>query len=266
MPIAEVNGIKLHYEEHPSQAGGYPVVFAHAFAGTTEMWKPQVPVFSRRYRFIIYDARGHGRSESPPSVDSYSADIVVEDLYQLLRSLNIAKAVVGGLSTGGYQSLRFYLRHPEMVTALVLMGTGPGYRNPEHMAEWNRKQEKRARLLETAGIAAFADEPGSRGILTYTPRELLLKQNLLGLAHMARKVIGQHDTEVIEHLAEIKVPTLVVAGADDTAFLAAASYMAKTIPGARNVVIPKAGHAMNLDNPAAFNEAVLGFLDSLKLT
>lgn len=262
MSVAEVNCIRLYYEEHGT---GYPVVFAHAFAGTTHMWEPQVPVFSKRYRFIVYDARGHGQSQSPPSLEQYSADIVVEDLCQLLRHLKISKAVVGGLSTGGYQSLRFYLRHPEMVAALVLMGTGPGYRNPEHMAEWNRKQEKRARQLETGGTGAFADDPGTRAILAYTPREILLRQNPVGLANMARMVVGQHDTEVIERLGEVKVPTLVVAGAEDTPFLGAASYMARAIPGARSVIIPQAKHAVNLDNPVAFNEAVLGFLDGLHL-
>ena len=81
MPTADVNGIKLYYEDH---GRGYPLVFLHGFAGTTQAWKPQVPVFSKNYRFIIYDARGHGQSQSPSSPDQYSADIVVEDLYQLL--------------------------------------------------------------------------------------------------------------------------------------------------------------------------------------
>lgn len=262
MPIAQVNGIKLYYEEHGS---GYPVVFLHPFAGTTQMWRPQAPVFSRRYRFITYDARGHGRSESPPSLENYSCDIVVEDLYQLLRLLNISRMVLGGLSVGGYQSLRFYLRHPGMVAALILMGTGPGYRNISHREEWNRLQELRAGVLENEGIAAFADHPDNSGLLTYTPRELMLRQNPTGLAGMARKVVAQHDSEVIERLGEVKVPALVIVGENDTRFLAAAGYMAKIIPGARRVTVPGAGHAVNLENTKAFNEAVLDFLDGLAL-
>ena len=137
MPIINVNGIDLNYEVHGE---GYPVVFLHGYVGTVDMWQPQVPVVSREYRFIIYDARGHGESESPPSAGQYSADIVVEDLLQLLEALEIEKSVIGGLSMGGYESLRFYLTHPEKVTALVLMDTGPGYRNPAHREEWNRQQ------------------------------------------------------------------------------------------------------------------------------
>ena len=146
MPKVRVNNIELYYEVH---GRGFPVVFLHGFAGTVNMWRPQVPVLSAGYRFIIYDARGHGQSESPPSLDNYSADIVVEDLFQLLGTIGIQKAVVGGLSMGGYESLRFYLRHPQVVTALILMDTGPGYRNPAHMEEWNRQLEESAKLLET---------------------------------------------------------------------------------------------------------------------
>ena len=258
MPRIKANGIELYYESHGQ---GYPVIFQHGFVGTTKMWQPQVPVFSQQYRFIIYDARGHGQSESPPSPDQYSSDIVVEDLWQLLKALGIDKAVVGGLSMGGYQSLRFYLRHPEAVTALILMDTGPGYRNPAHREEWNKEQEHRAELLETGDIEAFADDAP-----TYTPRELLLKMNPIGLANMGRKVVGQHDSLVIENLSQIKVPTLILVGENDTPFLSAAQYMAKTIPGAKYVVIPRAGHAANLDNTAAFNEAVLDFLRKLNLS
>ena len=262
MPTAEVNGIKLYYEDYGS---GYPVVFLHGFAGTTQAWKPQVPAFSKHYRFIIYDARGHGQSQSPPSHDQYSADIVADDLHQLLRVLNIPEAVLGGLSTGGYQCLRFHLRHPEMVSALILMGTGPGYRNLSHMAKWNQLPIAQAKLLETKGIVAFAEEPNTQTMMSYTPAELMLKQNPIGLANMARKVVAQHDSQVIKHLGEIKVPTLVVVGEYDTLFLAAADYMLKTIPKARRVTIPQAGHAVNLDNTEIFNQAILNFLDELHL-
>ncbi len=257
MPKVKVNDIELYYESHGE---GYPVVFLHGYVGTTNMWQPQVPVLSQECRFIIYDARGHGESESPPSPDQYSADIVTEDLFQLLKTLGIEKAVVGGLSMGGYCSLRFYLHHPEMVTALILMDTGPGYRNPARREEWNRQNEERASLLETQGIKAFA-----QGAPTYTSRERLLKLNPVGLANMARKVVAQHDSRVIENLGEIKVPTLVLLGENDTPFLAGSQYMARAIPGAEYVVIPEAGHSANLDNVEVFNKTVLDFLRKLDL-
>ncbi|MBI2846839.1 MAG: alpha/beta fold hydrolase [Chloroflexi bacterium] len=262
MPKTKINGIELYYEVHGE---GFPVVFTHGFAGTTVSWKPQVPVLSKNHRFIVYDARGHGQSESSKSPDQYSADIAVEDLHQLLLLLGVRKAVVGGLSMGGYISLRFWLRHPEMVAALITMGTGPGYRNPKRMANWNRNRGDRAKLIETEGMAAYADTREAIEMNRYTPREVMLKQNPVGLAHMCRKVVAQHDTLVIENIKNIRVPTLVIAGEGDTPFHVSAEYMEKAIPGAKRVVIPKAGHAVNVDNAGEFNRAVLEFLGKLNL-
>jgi pimeloyl-ACP methyl ester carboxylesterase len=184
----------------------------------------------------------------------------VEDLYQLLKALDIEKAVIGGLSMGGYESLRFYLTHPEMVKALVLMDTGPGYRNPDRMAEWNRGREERAKRLETEGIEFLAANAP-----TETRRDIMLKQNPIGLAHMARTVVAQHDSRVIDSLSEISVPTLVLVGENDRPFLAAGQVMAKKIPSSVHVVIPDAGHAANIDNTEVFNREVLGFLSQLDL-
>ncbi len=255
MPKVKVNDIELYYEVHGQ---GYPLVFLHGFSSAVSTWKPQVPVFSREYQFITYDARGHGQSDSPPREDQYSADIVVEDLFQLLGVLGIEKAVVGGLSMGGYQTLRFYLRHPEMVTALIIMDTGPGYRNQARREEWNRQYEERVRLLETEGVeAAAAHSPDSRGVIR--------SRNPVGVAHMARTVVMQHDSLVIENLPEIKVPTLVLVGEKDTPYLRSAEYMTEIIPGAEHVVIPGAGHVSNLDNEQFFNRTVLDFLKKLNL-
>ena len=257
MPKVRVNGIEINYEVHGS---GFPVVFLHGFVGTVDMWHPQVAALSADYRFITYDARGHGDSESPKSADAYSAEIVVEDLDQLLGAVGVDRAVVGGLSMGGYESLRFYLSHPEKVAALILMDTGPGYRNPARREEWNRGQEEGARVLEQEGIEAFAARAPS-----YTARERILRLNPVGLANMARKVVAQHDSWVIDNLREVSVPTLVLVGENDQPFLAASEYMERAIPDARRVVIPGAGHSANIDNPEAFNRALLDFLGQLGL-
>lgn len=255
MPKISVNGIQLYYESHGQ---GYPVVFLHGFSATHLMWNPQVDAFSQKYRFVIYDARGHGQTDSPPDVKDYSEEIVTEDLYRLLQALGIQKAVIGGLSMGGYESLLFYKAHPDLVSALVLMDTGPGYRNPARRDEWNRGREALAKRLETEGIEVLAANAP-----TETGREIMLKQSPVGLAHMSRKVVAQRDSRVIDSLSQIKAPTLVLVGSEDRPFHAAADYMVKTIPGAEKAVIPQAGHASNIDQPEAFNAAVLGFLGRL---
>ena len=99
-----------------------------------------------------------------------------------MGTLGIEKAVVGGLSMGGYESLCFYLTHPDRVSALVLMDTGPGYRNPAHREEWNKGREELAQQLETEGIEVLAAEAP-----TEARREIMLKQNPVGLAHLPIK-------------------------------------------------------------------------------
>lgn len=254
MPKAKVNGINLYYE---SSGKGYPLVFTHGFSASHLMWKTQEPL-TKEYRLITYDTRGHGETDSPPSADRYSANISVEDLYQLTQKLGIKKAVFGGLSMGGYISLRFHLKHPEMASALIIMDTGPGYRNPARMAEWNKSREDMAQRLEKEGISVLVAQAQSEG-----RREISLKQNPVGLAHMSRKVVAQDDSWVIENLDKIKVPTLVLVGENDTAFLAAADYMAKTISGAQKFTVPNAGHPANIDNPEFFNARILEFLHKL---
>jgi pimeloyl-ACP methyl ester carboxylesterase len=256
MPKVNVNGINLYYE---STGNGYPLVFTHGFSASHLMWKAQEPM-AKEYRLITYDARGHGETDSPPSADQYSADIAVEDLFQLTQQLGIRKAVFGGLSMGGYISLRFYLKHPDMASALIIMDTGPGYRNPARMAEWNRSREDMAQRLEKEGISVLVAQAQSEG-----RREISLKQNPVGMAHMSRKVVAQHDSWVIENLDKIKVPSLILVGEKDMAFLQAADYMAKTIPGAKKFVVPNAGHAANIDNADFFNARILEFLHGMKL-
>ena len=186
MPKIKVNGINLYYESHGQ---GFPIIFTHGFTASHAMWQPQDSALSKEYQFITYDARGHAESDSPPTSAQYSADISVEDMYQLTRALHIKKAVIGGLSMGGYISLRFGLKHPDITSALIIMDTGPGYRNPARMQEWNNSQEMRAKRLETEGIGFMLAEKR-----TESSREIMLKHNPIGLANMGRNVVAQHDS------------------------------------------------------------------------
>src|SRR6266849_7848302 len=154
-------------------------------------------------------------------------------------------------------TLAFYLAHPEMVDALIICDSGPGYRNAEARNAWNQRAHQRAADLEARGIDAFGGR--SREV-----RDALgHHKSAQGLAHAARGMLAQQDARVIDGLASIGVPTLVVVGDQDTPFLAPCEYMAKKIPGARLEVIAGAGHAANLDQPAAFNRVLLEFLETL---
>ncbi|HEX9821834.1 MAG TPA: alpha/beta fold hydrolase [Methylomirabilota bacterium] len=251
---ARLNGIEIDYDD-----GGHgPVVLlGHGYSATGRMWDGQRRALGDRYRVISWDMRGHGQTESPNDPAQYSAALTVADMRALLRHCGVERAVVGGLSLGGYVSLAFYLAHPEMVRALVICDSGPGYRNADARAAWNTRAHERAAELEAKGLDALAGR--SREM-----REAMgHHRSAQGLAHAARGMLAQEGSQVIDGLAAIRVPTLIIVGDQDQPFLAPSEYMAKKIPGARLEVIPGAGHSSNLDQPDIFNRVLRDFLDGL---
>ncbi len=254
MATIRINGVGIDYED----GGNGPTVFlSHGYSATGRMWAPQRPTLEPRYRLVTWDMRGHGQTESPGDPAQYSTDLTVADMHGLLHHVGGTPAVVGGLSLGGYVSLAFYRAHPDMVRALVICDSGPGYRNAEARAAWNRRAFERAKDLETRGLDA----------LTSSSREMREAmrhhRSAQGLAHAARGMLAQQDASVIDSLPDIRVPTLIIVGDRDTPFIAPSEYMVKKIPGAQIEVIAGAGHSSNLDQPAAFNKVILEFLDSL---
>jgi pimeloyl-ACP methyl ester carboxylesterase len=251
--MATINrdGVNIYYEDHGS---GPAVLLSHGYSATTGMWKGQVEAFKDKYRVITWDMRGHGQSDSPDDPKAYSEAATCEDMAAILKHLGIQKAVIGGLSLGGYMSLAFNVAHPEMTRALMLFDTGPGYKNPVSREGWNETSRKRAEVFEARGLDALGGSAEVR---------IAQHRSAQGLAHAARGMLAQFDSRIIESLDSIKVPTLVLVGENDTPFLGGTDYMANKIPGASKVVIPNAGHASNIDQPAAFNAAVEQFLGGL---
>jgi pimeloyl-ACP methyl ester carboxylesterase len=254
MPRARVNGVEIDYEDG---GRGPAVLLSHGYSATGRMWAPQRPVLEPSYRLITWDMRGHGQTESPADPTQYSEALTVEDMRGLLAYLGVERAVIGGLSLGGTMSLAFHRRHPEMVRALVICDSGPGYRNDEARAGWNKRAHERAADLEARGLAA----------LTSSSREMQEAmrhhRSAQGLAHAARGMLAQEGAAIIDSLPTIRVPTLIILGDRDTPFITPCEYMAKKIPGARLEVIKDAGHSSNLDQPEAFNRVLLDFLGSL---
>ncbi|MGH7024238.1 MAG: alpha/beta fold hydrolase [Caulobacteraceae bacterium] len=249
MSILNRDGVAIHYEV---TGEGPALLLTHGYSATGEMWRGQVEAFSRHYRLIRWDMRGHGRSDYPEDLAAYSEEVTVADMAALLEEVGAERAIVGGLSLGGYMSLAFHLAHPERVRALLIIDTGPGYRNDEAREGWNRNALRTAERYEGEGLARLA--AGSPEMRQSQHRDAV------GLARAARGMLTQKDARVISSLPTIAVPSLVVVGANDTPFLAASDYMAGKIPGARKVVIEGAGHAANIDQPEAFNAAILAFL------
>jgi pimeloyl-ACP methyl ester carboxylesterase len=254
MASAVLNGITIDYE---ADGRGPAVLLTHGYSATGKMWDPQRPALAPRYRLVTWDMRGHGQTIASDDPQQYSAALTVGDMRTLLGHLGIARAVIGGLSLGGYMSLAFYRRHPDMVRALVICDSGPGYRNADARAAWNLRAHERAAEIEARGV-------GVLGGRSREAREAATRhRSAQGLAHAARGMLTQEDATVIDSLPAIQVPTLIVVGDRDGDFIAPCEYMAKKIPGARLEVIGDAGHASNLDQPEAFNRVLVDFLDGL---
>jgi pimeloyl-ACP methyl ester carboxylesterase len=252
MAILDRDGVIIFYEVDGVDNDRVPVLLTHGYLATSLMWKTNLEALRAQRKVIIWDIRGHGRSDSPKDESRYSSDLSVADMEAILDATGTKKAVVGGMSLGGYLSLAFHLRHPERVAALMLFDTGPGFKRDEPREVWNRNAEASAAAYDARGLNALPNRPE---VNRSAHREAS------GLAKAARGILIQHDARVIESLSNIAVPTLIVVGALDTPFLAAADYMAAKVPGAVKAVIPDAGHASNIDQSEVFNRIVLDFLD-----
>jgi pimeloyl-ACP methyl ester carboxylesterase len=252
MPKINRDGVEIHYEVHGS---GPPLLLTHGYSSTSAMWQGQVAALARHHTLVLWDMRGHGQSDYPDDQSAYSEALTVADMAALLDKVDAKSAIVGGLSLGGYMSLAFYRAHPQRVRALLIIDTGPGFKKDDAREAWNKRAHETGDRFEREGLAVLKSLSPERSSVRH--------RDASGLARAARGMLTQRDARVIELLPSITVPSLVVVGADDAPFLAASDYMAAKIPAAKKVVIPAAGHAVNIDQPQAFIDAVLPFLDSL---
>jgi len=232
------------------RAGRVPMLFTHGFGSSSEAWLGTAADLAADRVVVTWDIRGHGRTRAPREEASYTRERAVADMVTVMDATDLGRCVLGGLSLGGYLSLACCGQHPDRVAGLVLCDTGPGYRDVAARARWNEFARAQAEAIERDGIGGLG-----QGIETGVHHE-----DPAGLAMAARGLLTQHDAAVIEHLGEVDVPTLVVVGEHDTPFLDAARYIARKVPAATLEVIAGAGHASNLDQPAAFSEIVRGFL------
>jgi pimeloyl-ACP methyl ester carboxylesterase len=252
MPVLQRPGGGIRYQV--SGSGSPAVLLSHGFAATSGMFAANVPPIATANQVITWDLRGHGGSDSPADPQCYGADSALTDMAALLTHCQRDRAVLGGHSLGGYLSLDFALRFPDRVAGLVLIDTGPGFRNDAARDGWNRRAEGTAARLAERGLAAVGSS---------TELHADAHRDASGLIRAARYTLTQRDSHVLDGLPRIAVPTLVVVGSEDAPFLAAADYMTAKIPQARKVVIPGAGHAPNVDKPELFDAELRRFLDEI---
>jgi len=248
------------------------VVLSPGFCQTHENFRPQVaPLQAAGHRVVLWDYRGHGRSDAPEDPARYSIEQVEADLGCVLDATAPGRRVVlGGLSFGGLASLRFTLAHPERVSALLLLASGPGFKKPEAQQRWEAQVERIATRLEERGAGSLVQGRAAETGIGRRPdlpaaqaaARAITAQNGRALACFGRRVTGPVPS-LIDALPRIDVPALVVVGAEDEAYLRAGEVMAARLPNAKHLVIRGAGHVVNIEEAEALNAALIEFLATL---
>jgi pimeloyl-ACP methyl ester carboxylesterase len=262
--IAKINGINLAYTD---QGQGLPVVFLHAFPQSRAMWESQVQALSGTHRIVTLDFRGFGESDAP--LWHYTLDQFADDVKSLLDHLSIRQAVLVGLSMGGYTLFAFYRKYAGRVKGLVLADT----RAQPDTEEGRAGRFAMAQTAYTKGASAIADimlpkllSPvalQTKPDLVGQVRATIEQTQISGIAGALMAMAERPDSVTL--LAQIACPTLVITGElDGPTPPADGKLIAERIPGARLELIPQAGHLSNLEQPEAFNRALLSFLDNLR--
>ena len=265
------DGVKLYVEDSGT---GIPVVFVHELAGDTRCWEQQVRFLGRRYRCVTYNARGYPPSEVPEDPDAYSQRQAVEDIANVMRGCGIDRAHVVGLSMGGYATLNFGIAHPEMARSLVIAGAGHGS-DPDKREAFFQDcmdlSERIQRLGMAEGIRHYANsavraryrEKDPRGFEEFN--RYFGEHSPLGTALTIRGCQMKRPTvyELGPAMAKLPMPVLVISGDDDAPCLEPALFMKRTIPDARLWVVPRTSHPINLEEPDAFNRALLDFFTAV---
>jgi len=247
---------------YSSVGTGTPIVFIHGFPHNRTLWAPQLAALGRQFHCIAPDLRGFGESEArgPYSMDQYADDVA-----HLLDTLGIERAVVGGLSMGGYIAFAFWRRHRDRLRALILADTRSGADSDEG----RQKRRDMITLARTRGAGAVADAmiEGMVGKSTRRERpELVRSVHAMLASAPVEGVVGALEAMMTRSdstptLATIDVPTLIVVGDEDVLTPPAeARAMHSAIPGSQLAVIPAAGHVSNLERPEEFNRAVGEFM------
>src|SRR5216683_6538084 len=135
MPTIDRDGVKIQYEVH---GRGPALLLTHGYSSTSAMWQGQIAALSKHHKLVLWDMRGHGRSDYPDDPKAYSEALTVADIAALLDAIGTNGAIVGGLSLGGYMSLAFYRAYPARVRALLIIDTGPGFKKDGGRESWNK--------------------------------------------------------------------------------------------------------------------------------
>lgn len=258
MPYVDAFGARLYVEERGS---GYPIIFVHEFASDLRGWDSQVRHLAGGHRCIAYNARGYPPSEIPEDPELYGWEFAVDDIASVMRGLKLERVHLVGLGLGGYAALQFGLRYPEKVSAIVAASVGSDFQ-PSERDGWLPETSVLARIFIKHGMASLAGRM-VRGVARLKLKHKGRKswQELLGRLpqHSGQRPL-MHD---LRDPAEIAAPVLLAVGDEDMRCLNTNLMLKSALPNAGLWICPRTRHAINLEEPAAFNTQVETFLSAV---
>jgi pimeloyl-ACP methyl ester carboxylesterase len=265
------DGIKLYYEE---VGNGIPIVFVHEFAGDVRSYELQLRYFGQRYRCVAFNARGYPPSDVPADGTKYSQERARDDIRAVLDALHIEKAHIVGLSMGGFAALHFGFTYAERARSLVVAGCGYGAQ-PDKRTQFAAEAEAAANQFEQQTMSKAAEGyalgPTRVQFQNKDPRgwrefaSQLTEHSTQGSARTMRGIQARRPSlfDLVDQMKEMTTPTLIMTGDEDWPCLEPALLMKRTIPTAALVVMPNAGHTINLEDPVAFNQHIADFLHTV---
>jgi len=261
VPVASLRGQRIHYED--SGGAGLALVLSHGFLQDSSMFDAQVRRLRPRHRVITWDQRGHGGTVSTSEAITYwdSAD----DLAALLDQLGVKRAVVGGMSQGGFISLRFALRYPDRAAGLVLIDTQSGQEDPDKVQQYDAMHDvwtgsgPSDQLLEMVGAIIIGNRRPESADWIAKWRKL----DPANLTYIYRTLMDRDD--ITGRLGEIRAPAVVIHGTDDVAIdISLAEQLCGNLSACRGLIrIEGAGHSSNITHPEPVNKAIEEFLASI---
>jgi 3-oxoadipate enol-lactonase len=256
MPKMQLGKIHLYYEVHGE---GQPLVFIHGLGSSTLDWESQVPEFSKTYKVITFDLRGHGQSDKPEG--PYSVEMFAEDLSKLLLNLGVGPAHIVGISLGGAVAFQFALDDPARTGTLTIVNSAPTLGDPNQVQP---EIERRVGIVQQMGMRSMGENLSAA--LFPKPEQAAIRETFIerwaendpgAYIEATRSMLGWN---VIAQLGSIQCPTLVIAADQDYSPVAVKEAYVKLMPEARLVVIPDSHHATPVEKPAEFNAALAQFL------
>jgi 2-succinyl-6-hydroxy-2,4-cyclohexadiene-1-carboxylate synthase len=267
-----VDGVHFNVER---MGDGPPLLLLHGFTGSCDTWATFVSSLGRHFQLIAVDLPGHGHSDTPADPERFRMERASRDLLALLDGLGMDRISLLGYSMGGRLALHVALAAPDRIRALVLESVSPGIPDSADRVARREADENLALVLERDGLETFVDHWerqslfASQARLPAATRDELRRQRLrnnpIGLAYSLRGAGVGVQEPLWKQLWAIHQPTLIITGADDARYRQIGREMAEALPAASFVVVPNAGHAVHLEQPAAFEQEILHFLKEKNL-